>query len=102
MSPARAGSLAATLRWSASAAWSDDAMNAAAIPALTLPAFSQLLEPAGLAPALDFSTTGQLVYTEVPSVEFRAKVRFVISDDVTFRPGTPEEVARLIKHWRAE
>jgi general secretion pathway protein E len=77
-------------------------MNAVQIPALTLPAFSQLLEPAGLAPALDFGSSGQLVYTELPSIDYRARVRFVLSDDVTFRAGTPEEVARLIRHWRAE
>ncbi|MDY6981958.1 MAG: type II/IV secretion system protein, partial [Pseudomonadota bacterium] len=77
-------------------------MNAMQLPPLTLPAFSQLLEPAGLAPALDYARTGQLVYTELPSIDYRAKVRFVISDDITFRAGTPEEVARLIRHWRAE
>ncbi|MEY4640713.1 MAG: hypothetical protein RLZZ227_707 [Pseudomonadota bacterium] len=76
------------------------AMNALQL-ALTLPAFSQLLEPAGLAPALDFANSGQLVYTELPSLDYRARVRFVISDDVTFRAGSAEEVARLIKHWRA-
>jgi general secretion pathway protein E len=76
-------------------------MTAMQMPSLTLPAFSQLLEPAGLAPSLDFANTGQLVYTELPPIDYRAKVRFVISDDVTFRAGTPEEVARLIKHWRA-
>src|ERR1043165_9638268 len=77
-------------------------MNAAQMPALTLPAFSQLLEPAGLAPALDFSSSGQLVYTELPSIDYRARVRFVLGDAVTFRAGAPEEVSRLIKHWRAE
>src|SRR5690606_12037002 len=68
----------------------------------TLPAFSQLLAPAGLAHAQDFNHTGQLVYIDLPSLDYRAKVRFVLSDDVTFRPGSPEEVARLIRHWRAE
>jgi general secretion pathway protein E len=72
------------------------------LPALTLPVFSQLLEPAGLAPALNFSETGQLVYTDLPSIDYRSRVRFVISNEVTFRAGTSEEVARLIKHWRAE
>ncbi len=77
-------------------------MNAMQLPALTLPFFSQLLEPAGLAPALDFASTGQLVYTDLPSIDTRSKVRFVISDEITFRAGSAEEVARLIKHWRAE
>src|SRR5688500_4442503 len=70
----------------------DSAMNAMQMPPITLPAFSQLLEPAGVAPALDFASTGQLVYTELPSLDYRARVRFVISDDITFRPGSPEEV----------
>jgi len=38
----------------------------------------------------------------VPSIESRAKVRFVIGDDVRFRIGNTDEVARLTKHWRAE
>lgn len=70
-------------------------------PALSLPVFSQLLEPAGIAPALDFSASGQLVYTQMPSIEYRARVRFVVGDKVSFRAGTPEEVARLIKYWRS-
>ena len=46
--------------------------------ALTLPVFSQLLEPAGLAPALDFRDSAQLVYQQLPSLDLRAKVRFLI------------------------
>ena len=71
-------------------------------PALTLAVFSQLLEPAGVAPAQDFRTSTQLVYIQMPGIEYRAKVRFIVGDHVTFRVGTPEEVARLIKYWRAE
>ncbi|MDR0781429.1 MAG: Flp pilus assembly complex ATPase component TadA [Pseudomonadales bacterium] len=70
--------------------------------AMTLPVFSQLLEPAGLAPALDFTTSAAVVYAELPSIDCRAKVRFVVGEHISFRVGTPEEVARLIKHWRAE
>jgi general secretion pathway protein E len=71
-------------------------------PSLTLPVFSQLLEPAGLAPALDFRDSGLLVYTQLPAIDYRSRVRFVIGDRVSFRAGTTEEVARLIRHWRAE
>src|SRR5688572_19512903 len=71
-------------------------------PALTLAIFSQLLEPAGLAPAQDFNASTQLVYVQMPAIEYRAKVRFILGDDVTFRAGTQEEVSRLIKYWRAE
>ena len=70
--------------------------------ALTLPVFSQMLEPSGIAPALDFSDSGQLVYTTLPSIDLRSKMRFVIGDDIVFRAGSAEEVARLVKHWRAE
>ncbi len=71
-------------------------------PSLTLAVFSQLLEPAGIAPAQDFSTSTQLVYIQMPAIEYRAKVRFIVGDKVSFRAGSPEEVARLIKYWRAE
>jgi general secretion pathway protein E len=73
-----------------------------ALPTLTLPVFSQLLEPAGLAPALDYRDSGLLVYTLLPAVDYRSRVRFVLGEQVSFRAGTTEEVARLIKHWRAE
>jgi general secretion pathway protein E len=69
---------------------------------MTLPVFSQLLEPAGLAPALNFADSAELVYADLPTIDFRAKVRFVVGEHISFRSGTPEEVARLIKHWRAE
>lgn len=69
---------------------------------LTLPVFSQLLEPEGIAPAQNFNESFELVCNHVPSIESRAKVRFVVGDQVTFRVGNTDEVARLIKHWRAE
>ena len=69
---------------------------------LTLPIFSQLLEPEGMAPAQNFSDSWELVCNRVPSIESRAKVRFVIGEQVNFRIGNTDEVARLIKHWRAE
>ena len=69
---------------------------------LTLPIFSQLLEPEGIAPAQDFNNNLELVCNRIPSIESRAKVRFVIGDDVRFRISNTDEVARLTKHWRAE
>lgn len=68
---------------------------------LSLPVFSQLLEPAGLAPAQDFAASGELVYTELPALDLRARVRFVIGHRLRFRAGTAEELARLVKYWRA-
>jgi len=76
--------------------------NPMPVPVVTLPMFSQLLEPAGIAPALDYHATGALVFAALPSIEFRSRVRFVVGEQVSFRPGSPEEVSRLIKHWRAE
>ncbi|HTQ98584.1 MAG TPA: ATPase, T2SS/T4P/T4SS family [Candidatus Acidoferrum sp.] len=69
---------------------------------MTLPVFTQLLEPAGIAPAHDFNQSGQLVYTQLPSIDLRGKVRFLLGDKVGFQNGTAEEVARLVRHWRAE
>lgn len=70
--------------------------------ALTLPVFSQLLEPQGIAPALDFPESGKLVCQDVPAIELRAKIRFILASSVTFRPGSDDEVKRLMRHWRAE
>jgi len=69
---------------------------------LTLPVFSQLLEPEGIAPAQNFQDTLELVCNRVPSIESRAKVRYVIADEIRFRIGNTDEVARLTKFWRAE
>jgi len=69
---------------------------------LTLPVFSQLLEPEGMAPAQNFSDSFELVCHRVPSIESRAKVRFIIGEQVRFRIGNTDEVARLTKFWRAE
>ena len=69
---------------------------------MTLPLFSQLLEPAGIAPALDFDTSGRLLCNQVPSLELRARVRFIIDRSVAFELGNDNEVRRLLKHWRAD
>jgi general secretion pathway protein E len=77
-------------------------MNAALQHLMTLPIFSQLLEPNAMAPAQDYHDSGTLVFYRLPALELRAKVRFIVGDAVGFRAGAPEEVARLVKHWRAE
>ncbi|MDT8399092.1 MAG: GspE/PulE family protein [Pseudomonadales bacterium] len=69
---------------------------------LTLPVFSHLLEPEGMAPAQNFAISGELVCGRLPSIESRAKIRFVMGEDLAFRMGNKEEVARLMKYWRAE
>lgn len=69
---------------------------------MTLPVFSQLLEPQGIAPARDYADSGRLVCSQLPDIELRAKIRFITQDDVRFDTGNDEEVRRLMKFWRAE
>ena len=69
---------------------------------ITLPVFSQLLEPQGIAPAQDFEETGNLVCNQTPPIETRARIRYITSELVRFTAASDEEVHRLMKHWRAE
>ena len=69
---------------------------------ITLPVFSQLLEPQGIAPAQDFEETGNLVCNQTPPIETRAKIRYITRELVRFTAASDEEVHRLMKHWRAE
>jgi general secretion pathway protein E len=69
---------------------------------LTLPLFSQLLEPEGIAPAHDYARSGLLVCNALPDIELRARIRFIAGAGVRFRRGQGDEVSRLMKHWRAE
>ena len=78
------------------------AKNPVGYDPVELTAFSQLLEPAGIAPALDYAQTNRLVYASAPSLETRAQIRFVIGTPVVFRRGSEDEVRRLLRHWRAE
>lgn len=70
--------------------------------AITLPVFSQLLEPVGIVPAQDFADSHTLLCDAVPDLQLRQKIRFVMQQPLQFRPGTADEVKRLIKYWRAE
>mgnify|MGYP003108744366 CR=1 FL=1 len=70
--------------------------------AISLPMFGQLLEPEGIAPAQDFNDSGVLVCNTLPSIELRAKIRYIAGELVKFRRGQGDEVSRLMKHWRAE
>ena len=77
---------------------------------ISLPVFTQLLEPAGIAPAQDFASSRELICDTLPDSQQRARIRFVLSNTsagdssgpVRFRPAKADEVRRLIKHWRAE
>lgn len=69
---------------------------------INLPMFGQLLEPEGIAPAQDFNESGELVCNTLPSLELRAKIRYIAGELVKFRRGKGDEVSRLMKYWRAE
>lgn len=69
---------------------------------ISLPMFGQLLEPEGIAPAQDYNESGVLVCNTLPSIELRAKIRYIAGELVKFRRGKGDEVSRLMKHWRAE
>ena len=69
---------------------------------ITMPVFNELLEPRNIAPALDFHDSGTLVCADVPEIELRAKIRFLLDEEVNFSLGSGDEVKRLMRHWRAE
>jgi len=69
---------------------------------MTLPLFSQLLEPEGIAPAQDFADTGKLLCSRLPSIPLRSKIRFIIGGSLQFALSDENEVRRMLKHWRAE
>lgn len=70
--------------------------------AMTLSVFGQLLEPEGIAPAQDFAESGRLICEQTPSIELRAKIRFILNEDIQFDVGAGDDVRRLMRHWRAE
>ena len=70
--------------------------------AITMPVFNELLEPQDIAPSLDFANTGTLVCQDVPEIELRAKIRFILNDKVKFAIGSTDEIKRLMRHWRAK
>ena len=69
---------------------------------ITLPIFSQLLEPDGIAPSQNFEESGELICSQIPDEQIRAKVRFIIGEIVRFKLGGDDEVRKLSKYWRAE
>ena len=69
---------------------------------VSLSVFTQLLEPAGIAPAQDFAQSRELVFESLPDSQLRSRIRFVIDANVRFRPSQADEVKRLLRHWRAE
>ena len=70
--------------------------------AITLPIFSQLLEPEGIAPAQDFQESGKLLCNSLPSIQLRSQIRFIVGGSLEFVLSEDAEVRRMLKHWRAE
>ncbi len=69
---------------------------------ITLPIFSQLLEPEGIAPAQDFQESGKLLCNSLPSIQLRSRIRFIVGGALQFVLSEDAEVRRMLKHWRAE
>ncbi len=69
---------------------------------LTLDIFSRLLLPQQIAPAEDFFDTALLHYIQPPDHALRAKIRFVMGQEIVFKAVEEEQLKRLIKYWRAE
>jgi len=69
---------------------------------ITMPVFNELLEPRNIAPAFDYAESGKLVCVDVPEIELRARIRFILDEEVNFSLGSADEVKRLMRHWRAE
>lgn len=70
--------------------------------AMTLAIFGQLLEPERIVPAQDFAKSSRLICEQTPSIELRAKIRFILDENILFGIGAADEVRRLMRHWRAE
>jgi len=69
---------------------------------VNLPLFTQLLSKKNIAPVEHFPDDPRLIFTTLPSIEDRAKIRFLLGSHIHFELGQEEQVARLIKHWRAK
>jgi general secretion pathway protein E len=69
---------------------------------LSLPLFTQFLSKKNIAPVEQFPDDPCLIYIALPEIEDRAKIRFLLGPHVRFEIGKPDQVERLIKHWRAK
>ncbi|EDN67178.1 Bacterial type II secretion system protein E [Beggiatoa sp. PS] len=70
--------------------------------ALTLPLFTQLLSKKNIAPVEHFPEDPRLMFSILPEIEDRAKIRFLLGPTILFEKAQEEHIARLIKHWRAK
>jgi len=70
--------------------------------ALTLPLFIQLLSKKGIAPVEQFPENPCLLFATPPDIEDRAKIRFILGSEIRFQKAQPDQIERLMKHWRAK
>jgi len=70
--------------------------------ALTLPLFTQLLSKKGIAPVEQFPENPCLLFATPPDIEDRAKIRFILGSEIRFQKALPDQIERLMKHWRAK
>ena len=68
---------------------------------LNLPLFTQLLSNKGIVPVESFPQERCLLFKELPDLEDRAKIRFILGQGIRFKAADEDEVERLIKHWRS-
>jgi general secretion pathway protein E len=69
---------------------------------LNLGIFSALLVPANIAPEKDFFQSGQLMSAFSPDTALRARIRYILGQNVQFVTADEDVVSRLTKYWRAE
>ena len=67
-----------------------------------LQTFTQLLAKKNIAPVEQFPDDPRLLFAELPEIEDRTKVRFLLGSHVRFEKAKEEQIERLIKHWRAK
>lgn len=64
--------------------------------------FTQLLVNKGIVPTEHFPQENRIIFKILPSIEDRAKIRFLLGKQIQFVSGTEEEVDRLTKLWRSK
>ncbi|MCU7834260.1 MAG: GspE/PulE family protein [gamma proteobacterium symbiont of Taylorina sp.] len=69
---------------------------------LDLNIFSDLLIPMRIVPDKDFFQSGKLMVIESPDAALREKIRYTMGQSIEFVLSNDEDVAQLIKYWRAE
>jgi general secretion pathway protein E len=69
---------------------------------LTLPLFTQLLSKKNIVPVEQFPGDPRLMFSTLPEIEDRAKIRFLLGSNILFEKAQEDQIARLIKHWRAK